>query len=531
MKTALVICALASTAMAQFSVGPQTATYNANTSRGFNFVANLDFYINQLDVPTDNQFPGDLASYYVEVNGVPVFLAVNQPGAVITPSIPQIMTGDAVTIVGHWNSATTAHNSYASGAPLVANLEGVPHTFYRAAGSGIMLPGFVGGNYGANFSGFMGRCDVYTSLTPPVGIAQNTAYGNGCGGNGSTPAFYQLFADATAASATLNDGSLFLTPGASGYQGAWAPASAAGLFVAPTAAATPLVVGDDGQVAYAPVFGPVPTPYGPQASLRVHGNAIIGFGGGAITYPGTTSYTPTSGGFVGNPLGGIYAWHDYNTNEGGQVLAEEVGNLLYITYDAVESYSSPAGPNPSTLQFQFDMLTGDVRVLFVSIDADATSTFGSAHLIGAVAPGGSNDPGSIDLLTATPAQLEMIATTEDLALVGATRPIIGTNWELRTDNIEAVSPISLTFLGTSSPVGLPLLAIGLNAPGCDINLASSVGNLDGPNVAGSATVSLPLPNNPALIGQLFAAQSVALSLSNAAGITSSNGLEGLFGDS
>ncbi|MFT4840428.1 MAG: hypothetical protein ACI8UD_003781 [Planctomycetota bacterium] len=531
MKTALVICALASTAMAQFSVGPQTATYNAAASRGFNFVANVAFTIDQLDVPTDNQLAGDLASYYVEVNGAQVFLSVNQPGAVLTPGIPQIQIGDAVTIVGHWNSLTQAHNSYAAGAPLTANLQGVPHTFYRAAAGFIAAPGFVGGGFGGGFSGSMGRCDVYTS--PVVGAALNTSYGASCGGNGSNPAFYELFADATVANATLNDGTLILTAGASGYQGAWAPATAAALFVAPTAAAIPMATGDDGQVTYTPAFGPMPTPYGPQASLQVHGNAIIGFGGAAITYPGTNSYTPTGPGFAGNLGGGLYAWHDYNINEtgSGQILAEEVGSTLYITWDGVESYSSPTVLNPSTLQFQINLTTGDVRIVFFSIDANATSTFGSAHLVGAVAPGGSADPGSIDLLTATAQELTMITATLDLELVGTTRPIIGTNWDLTTNNIEAVSPFGITFFGDRAAVALPLTAIGLAAPGCDINLSTLLGNITGIAAAGSATISLALPNNPALVGALLSAQTLALSLTNGANITTSNGIEGTLGDS
>ena len=121
------------------------------------------------------------------------------------------------------------------------------------------------------------------------------------------------------------------------------------------------------------------------------------------------------------------------------------------------------------------------------------------------------------------------ATTLDLELVGASLPSIGNNWNLTTNNIDPVSPIAITFLGASG-VAIPLVAIGLNAPGCDLNLSTLLGSIQGTAVAGSATVSLALPANAALIGQQLSGQSIALTLSNSANIVSSNGVTGTIGN-
>ena len=61
-------------------------------------------------------------------------------------------------------------------------------------------------------------------------------------------------------------------------------------------------------------------------------------------------------------------------------------------------------------------------------------------------------------------------------------------------------------------------------------LASVLGSLTGLPTAGSATVSLPIPSNPALAGAVLNAQSICLTLSNPSNLLSSNGLEGVIGN-
>ena len=108
-------------------------------------------------------------------------------------------------------------------------------------------------------------------------------------------------------------------------------------------------------------------------------------------------------------------------------------------------------------------------------------------------------------------------------------PVLGATWDLTTANIDPVSPIAITMLSDSQGAGIPFLAIGLDAPGCSIWINSLLGSLVGPNAGGSATVSLPVPNNPALQGAPLAAQSLGLTLVNPANLLASNGVLGTVG--
>ena len=168
--------------------------------------------------------------------------------------------------------------------------------------------------------------------TPQTGtVASNTTLGTGCGAAFNSA--YQLFADAALASAALQGNSLQLINTGAGYVGTWLPGAAGALFVTPVTP-TVLATGDDGEVNVTPSV-PLPTPYGAQATLRVTGNGVIGFGNVAQTFPGTSSFTPTAAGFLNSNQGGFYAWHDYNSAEvgSGPVASEEIGGVLYITYN------------------------------------------------------------------------------------------------------------------------------------------------------------------------------------------------------
>ena len=108
-------------------------------------------------------------------------------------------------------------------------------------------------------------------------------------------------------------------------------------------------------------------------------------------------------------------------------------------------------------------------------------------------------------------------------------PTLGGSWDLTTSNIDPVSPISITLLSDAQGPGIPFLAIGLNAPGCSVWINSLLGSLVGTSAGGASTVSLPVPNNLALQGSVVAAQSLSLTLVNAANLLASNGVLGTVG--
>lgn len=368
------------------------------------------------------------------------------------------------------------------------------------------------------------------SWSPPVGVvATNTTLGTGCGAAGFN-SFYASYADAALASAALTGNALSLNPTATGYVGTWLPTAASALFVTPTAAATTLAVGDDGVVAVTPSI-PLSTPYGPQGTLQVSGNGIIGFGAGVMDYPGTFSYTPTAAGFLNSTLGGFYAWHDYNSAEtgSGPVLREEIGGTLYITYNGVENYSFPVALNPSTLQFQLDLATGIARIVWVSVDANTTSTFGSAHLVGVSAPGSSRDPGSADLATAA------LVTTQEfaaLALAATNRPVQAaapSAWNLQLSNVQPSAVVGVDIFGVTDPNIPDLGLFGLGQAGCQLRA-----NLDVVNawLASGSThnYSLTIPPTPVLTNVVIFTQSAVLGNGNTADNTTSNGIRGLIGN-
>lgn len=161
---------LSTTGLGQIPIPPHASIYNG-FSRGFNFTANTDFFINQLDLPLDAQQAGDTASYLVRVNSVEVLRSVGNAGAISTNI--QISTGDIVDIIGNWSPAATnnfsAHNSYGSGAPYATTIEGVAHTLNRTGWQwDIGDASYLSGAYLAAGSGSIGRVLVYTN--PPSGL-------------------------------------------------------------------------------------------------------------------------------------------------------------------------------------------------------------------------------------------------------------------------------------------------------------------------------------------------------------------------
>ena len=235
---------------------------------------------------------------------------------------------------------------------------------------------------------------------------------------------------------------------------------------------------------------------------------------------------------LGSALGGVYAWHDYNASEpgSGAIVAHEAGGTLCVTWNGVESYAAPETSNPSTLQFQFDLATGVIRIVFVHVDGNATSNFGSSHLVGVTAPGPSTDAGPVALATATAAQLR----TQDpevlpLALAGVTRPITGATWGLRLDHVPANAVVGLDVFGLNDPA-LPDLHF-FGAPGCGLRASPDV-LIAWPASGATRTFGMAIPNSAAVMSLSLYATSLVFQAppANALGATTSNGVRGRIGN-
>lgn len=354
--------------------------------------------------------------------------------------------------------------------------------------------------------------------------ASNTILGSGCGG-----AYHSLYgnhADATVASAALNGNVLRLQRVANGYLGTWQVGAANTAYLAPTPTAMVLPVGNDGFVPYNPV-APLPTPYGPRPTLSIGANGILGFGP-MIDTPGTPNYVPAPNGMLQSTFGGVYAWHDYNTTEAGsgQVVVQQLGQLLCITWLGVENY--PNGfPNPSTLQFQCNLASGDIAIVFQSIDANASSIWGSSHLVGVTPPGASLDPGSIDfatapLFTSNPEQTP-------LTLTPLTRPVLGTSWMLQAENLPANTSVGVHVIGFSDPGIDDLTWSGL--PGCGLRASLDVLGVYTPIDGISPPWGLAIPLDNSLTGfAVYATTAVQqVPATNAYGFVTGNGVRGILG--
>ncbi|MFN7589141.1 MAG: hypothetical protein ACK5UQ_11750 [Planctomycetota bacterium] len=379
----------------------------------------------------------------------------------------------------------------------------------------------------------------YTWVPTPCPSGTNVAYGTGCYSAPGT-GVYEFHTDAAVASAALQGNAMTMIPTGFGYTGLWL-AGGATAFIAPTGAATSLTATDDGILTGIALPAPMPTPNGPVTTISIASNAVIGLG---TTANNGGDFTPTGAEFSNAAGACFYAWHDYNPGEvgSGAIKTEQVGNVFCVTWDGVENYSTPLGPNPGTMQFQLDLTTGAVTMLWTVVDANITSTFGSPHLVGWKAGGAITDPGSQVLATALPLTTasQLLPMTLAASPSPVSTPTTGSTVVYTTGAMPEFAPGAGIYVGinilslTQIPApGVDLVIIG--APGCPalIGTLDVVLNLVG--VTPTNTSALPLPAGLPSGIQIFA-QSAALIVpnslpngQNAFGLTTSNGIASTIG--
>jgi len=350
--------------------------------------------------------------------------------------------------------------------------------------------------------------DVGDTSGNPCSFASAAAYGVGCGGNAAGEAQYQLHT----AFDLANTGHTYIWTGA-GYlllDGAMP-------LVPPTAPAT--AFGDDDiqpvQLGFA-----MPSVEGVVSDVAVSSN-------GWMTFNSTVTDNDLSESIaelLDDPWSRIaFLWDDLNPSSGGAVHLEQVSpSEFHITFVDVPEFSATGANNCQVALF--DNGTVEVR-------------YGACTLLdcltGASPGSGAVDLGGVDFSTLV-TQPEVINTGVGPFFASMTLasnpPVIGATWDLVTSGVDAVSPIAITFFGTRSPTSIPLPAIGIPAPGCELHLATVLGAAASVATASSATLSVTIGVNPALAGQQFSAQSVGLTISNAANLTTSNAIEGTIGN-
>ncbi|MEO6594237.1 MAG: hypothetical protein ABIP94_05745 [Planctomycetota bacterium] len=418
-----------------------------------------------------------------------------------------------------------------------------------SAGNGVTDPGSVDLSAGGNISTGLAMYEEFplsvfdlqsksvTFINVGTGYVQTVAscapafhenYGTGC--YNISDSFYQFLPDATNAP-TFNGQSMTLTPAGSGYL----VSQGGGTYVTPVNP-TALTLTDDGEVSRM-LSIPFPTAAGPVNPIFVGANGWVSMAANATS----ANYVPDATVFLNAPVTAFCSWHDFNPTEAGsgQVQYHEAvvsgATIAYITWNGVENYPTTLA-NPSTLQFQLNLTTGAVKYVWLTIDGDITSPFGSGHLRGFSPGGPSVDGGSVNLATSSPFVTGMNVSAMQLAASPA--PIssvtMGTTVFYTSTNMREYATGSGVYIGMAIfslagiPGGFDLAPIG--APGCK----AFVGSLDYTLVMVGATptnsVSLILP--PLLpVGTQIYAQSIGLitpnSLpngQNAFGLLVSNGV-------
>ncbi len=370
--------------------------------------------------------------------------------------------------------------------------------------------------------------------------AFHQAYGTGCYAySAPTESFYQQWSDTATASAALNGNVMQLIPNGNGYIAAWLPGAATSMYVAPTGSAALLPTTDDGNQAITPSL-PMPSPFGAAAQLNVMHNGVITLSATANN-PG--DWSPTAAELATSTGTGFYTWFDFNDAEAGsgRIKTEEVGGVLYITWDGVEGYDAPAVVNPHTFQFQLDLNTGIVNYVWTSINTNSFA--GRVMAVAYSDTGTSLTPPSIDLATALPLITFPDVTLQPLTLSASPAPVytIGGSSVPITytgSNIVDVAPpfgvgISLLIASVAPfPGGLDLGF--LDMPGCNLNILSLDVTFPMPGTAPTAalTLTIPQPLSPGLsfyfqLMSLFAPGSLPNG-QNAFGAVLSNGLQSYF---
>jgi len=361
------------------------------------------------------------------------------------------------------------------------------------------------GTYFLRVGGFGGASGSFSlNVTGPTGGTPATAtnYGTGC--YLASKAFYELFA--TSAAFDLDNSRMRLT-----HSGNFYIASAAGSYVAPTAAATILTLGDDA-VTTVNLGGSFPYIGGTTTSLEVCSNGFV-----SVATGNGTPATPVVSTWLGAVATRWGTWHDFDPTPAasGKVKFQRVGSIAYVTWDGVYSYGTTT---PNTWQLQFDLNTGNVTYAW-----QAMSHAGNAVLVGYAPAGTSSDVGSRDISASLPATFRTSAQDLQPLALNSTLPVLGTTAALTTTSYPSTSTIGAVIESfVQQNPGIDLTSLGM--PGCRRYLNADVSIII-VLTGGPAVFNQSIPNSSSLMGVRFLAQSYVFAPgANATGVIASNGV-------
>ncbi|MEC9048472.1 MAG: hypothetical protein VYA51_10700 [Planctomycetota bacterium] len=362
---------------------------------------------------------------------------------------------------------------------------------------------------GNNYTGTMADFGFVYDVGPvPHACAETERIGEGSGTN--VASWYDRIEDAPNVSAALQGRALQFTNIVTGY----VVSEAQGATFRPASGnETVMPAVDDGEFQFTvpnlPVIFPSALGGGSTSDLWIHSNGYISFTGPndpLFFVPIDPQAAMDQDEFT------LFAtYHDFNSTEAGsgQVWIEEdlaapQGPTLYITWDGVESYPDTV-VNPSTVQVQIDLITGNIVVLYENIDAVGGSTFagGDDTLIGWSPAGVSpvvpeGDFATLGIPGAPGNFIGMLPEVRPLGLEVTGSPLLGGNIAFETSDVPSAPSIGTTILDTAVTPPVPLSPLGA-AAGTFAYVPVTTSLLFSINNA-SLAVPLPIPNNPAITG-------------------------------
>ena len=222
----------------------------------------------------------------------------------------------------------------------------------------------------------------------------------------------------------------------------------------------------------------ITTPNGVVTQITVDANGVITFGSELAI-----GYAPNDPDFAASTKTSFFAWHDFRENEtgSGRIKIEEAVGTTYVTWDDVENWEDPTlVVNRSTVQFQIDTATGGVKIVWLVVDNNTTSTFGSGHLVGWHARGAGN--ANFVVLSGLAGETSNEGMTA-MSLAASPAPVVGASVNYTTSNIPEFAPgaglyaqLLYADFGQNLP-GFDLVAIG--ADGCNLHLGGLGQQLSG----------------------------------------------------
>jgi hypothetical protein len=389
-----------------------------------------------------------------------------------------------------------------------------------------------------NFRVFNGNIHYTVGNVPGTACAGKLQYGVGC--YALSTSWYELFPQLQNFDFTGGVGTEAVL-GAFQSGNAWTVQAGTSAWFTPTApkvttnAATPAQMGDDS------MSGPLTLPFTfnfPGGSTNVIHAAANGYIVLGSTTATSSDFTPTAAELHTQPARLAPLWTDLqpainvttNAASGVYFDVDPSGQTVYVTWlDVADRRGQVPAAGATSITFQVAISSnGNVEYRYRTITPAATGN--GAVIVGESKgnAGGSNsfDLGSRDLSASLPFTTNA-ADQAPLAL-DSNLPQLGSNWVLTTTNIEPISPIGATFFGTQQVnPGLDLAFIG--APGCSAYTNADIGSLTFLVTGGTGSVTVAVPNNPALAGQTFSAQSVSFTTQNTLTLNFSNGLLGTVG--